>query len=128
MNNCEYCNLNLEIQSIILENEYCLFLQLKKPDIEGSGIIIPKEHRETVFDLTEKEWEATFSLLKKAKEVIDKEYKPDGYNIGWNCGTTGGQHTFHAHLHVIPRYEDEPYAGKGIRYWFKSPENKRKKS
>lgn len=128
MNNCEYCNLNLEIQSIILENEYCLFLQLKKPDIEGSGIIIPKEHRETVFDLTEKELEATFSLLKKAKEVIDKEYKPDGYNIGWNCGTTGGQHTFHAHLHVIPRYEDEPYAGKGIRYWFKSPENKRKKS
>jgi diadenosine tetraphosphate (Ap4A) HIT family hydrolase len=111
-----------------LENEYCLFLQLKKPDIEGSGIIIPKEHRETVFDLTEKELEATFSLLKKAKEVIDKEYKPDGYNIGWNCGTTGGQHIFHAHLHVIPRYEDEPYAGKGIRYWFKSPENKRKKS
>ena len=48
-----------------------------------------------------------------------------GYNIGWNVNEVGGQEIFHAHLHVIPRYEDEPMSGKGIRYWIKQPQNKR---
>lgn len=93
---------------------------------EGSGLIIPKEHRETVFDLTSIEWEATYSLLQEAKRFIDEQLHPDGYNIGWNIGKVGGQVVFHAHMHVIPRYADELYSGKGMRYWFKQPENKRK--
>jgi diadenosine tetraphosphate (Ap4A) HIT family hydrolase len=127
MSNCEYCHLILENQRIVLENEHCIFLQLLNPDIEGSGIIIPKAHRETVFDLTNEEWAATYALILEAKEMIDREHKPDGYNVGWNCGSVGGQHIFHSHLHIIPRFEDEAFAGKGIRNWFKSPENKRKK-
>jgi len=31
----------------------------------------------------------------------------------------------HAHLHIIPRYKDEPFSGKGIRHWLKSDENMR---
>ena len=125
MNTCEYCNLKFDDQKLVLENEHCLFLMLKQPDIEGSGIIIPRKHRETVFDLTEQECISTNALLKEVKGHIDMEYKPDGYNVGWNCGSVGGQHVFHAHLHVIPRYADELYAGKGIRNWFKSKENRR---
>jgi diadenosine tetraphosphate (Ap4A) HIT family hydrolase len=36
-----------------------------------------------------------------------------------------GIEDYYAHLHVIPRYADEPLAGKGIRYWLKQPANKR---
>lgn len=91
----------------------------------GSGLIIPKAHRATVFDLTDTEWTATFSLLGEVKRLLDRMYAPQGYNLGWNCGAVAGQEIFHAHLHVMPRYLDEPYAGKGIRYWLKQPENKR---
>uniref|UniRef100_UPI0035A02FFB HIT family protein n=1 Tax=Brevibacillus daliensis TaxID=2892995 RepID=UPI0035A02FFB len=59
------------------------------------------------------------------KQGLDQRYNPDGYNIGWNCKAVGGQHIQHAHLHVIPRYKSEPFAGKGIRHWLKSRENKR---
>ncbi|MFC7680747.1 HIT family protein [Paenibacillus sp. GCM10028914] len=126
MSHCELCNPNFDYQKLILENDHCMFLMLNRTDIEGSGIIIPRQHRETVFDLTEEEWNSTYALLKEVKYIIDQEYKPDGYNVGWNCGSVGGQHIFHAHLHVLPRYADEFYAGKGIRNWFKSSENKRK--
>jgi len=123
---CPFCDLESNArQEIILENELCLFLQEPQEVLIGSGIIIPKEHRESVFDLTEKEWQATFSLLQLAKEIIDAKYKPNGYNIGWNIGTVAGQEIFHVHLHIIPRYIDEPLAGKGIRYWFKQASNKR---
>lgn len=122
---CPFCNPGMDPeQKVVLANEYCYFLQKPQPVLVGSGLIVPKQHRETVFDLTREEWDATYSLLQEAKALLDKEYHPDGYNIGWNCGRVGGQEVFHAHLHVIPRFADEPLAGKGIRYWIKQPENK----
>ena len=122
---CPFCQLDSVRGQIILENEHCLFLQTPQEVLIGSGIIIPRAHRETVFDLTEEEWASTFALLKQAKALLDVRYAPSGYNIGWNNGRVAGQEIFHVHLHVIPRYADEPLAGKGIRYWIKQPENKR---
>ncbi len=92
---------------------------LKDNVLKGSYVIIPKSQVETPFDLTEEEWNDTFLLLKDVKQYLDKKYKPDGYNVGWNVGKVGGQNVAHAHLHVLPRYKDEPLAGKGIRFMFK---------
>jgi len=91
----------------------------------GSFVIIPKSLVPTPFELSEQEWADTKRMLDVVKEYIDEKYKPDGYNIGWNVGKTAGQTVAHAHLHVIPRHNDEPFAGKGIRYWIKKDENKR---
>lgn len=99
---------------------------LKNNTLIGSFVIIPKSQVGTPFDLSDKEWEDTKLLMREVKAYIDNKYKPDGYNVGWNVGVAGGQEIAHAHLHIIPRYNDELYAGKGIRYWFKQPENVRK--
>ena len=32
-------------------------------------------------------------LIEKAKEIIEKEFKPDGYNIGMNCGEAAGSNS-----------------------------------
>lgn len=129
MDKCPFCGFRDDSKGrVALENDLCIFIQFHDSIPEGSGIVIPRKHRETVFDLTPAEWEATHSLLNEVKQIIDKQFKPDGYNVGWNVGKVGGQEVFHAHLHVIPRYADELYAGKGIRYWIKQPENKRRKS
>jgi diadenosine tetraphosphate (Ap4A) HIT family hydrolase len=122
---CQFCPPALNPEYVILENTHCLFLQRQEPVLVGSGLIIPRRHCETVFDLTSEEWEATFVLLQHVKALLDHEYEPQGYNVGWNCGPVGGQEIFHAHLHVIPRYRDEPLAGKGIRYWLKQEINVR---
>ena len=110
----------------MLENQQCLFLQQPQPVLVGSGIIIPRRHCVTVFDLLPDEWSATKRLLMEAKEQLDQVHRPAGYNVGWNVGTVGGQEIFHVHLHVIPRFADEPYAGRGIRYWLKQPSNARR--
>lgn len=124
--NCPFCSPETdEEQQIVLSNEHCIFVQKPQNILIGSGLIIPRAHRENVFDLTPQEWQATYDLLKEVKDFLDQEYRPQGYNIGWNCGEVGGQEIFHAHLHVIPRFEDEPLAGKGIRYWLKQPANQR---
>ena len=122
---CPFCPPNVSEVQAVLETPRCLFVQQPESVLVGSGMIIPKQHRETVFDLTAEEWQETLTLLLRVKALLDEQYAPDGYNIGWNCGPVGGQHVFHAHLHVIPRHKDEPLAGKGIRHWLKQDDNKR---
>ena len=126
-NGCALCQVCETLdQKILFSNDTVLFLQNVKEQgaLRGSGVIIPVRHAETVFDLTPDEVSATFALLKTVKAWMDEIYHPDGYNVGWNCGAVGGQRDMHAHLHVIPRFRQEPYAGCGIRHWFKQPENR----
>ena len=115
-----------DIEDPTFENDTMIAVRsnnLKNNTLIGSYVIIPKSQVGTPFDLSESEWKDTKALMATVKEYLDSKYNPDGYNIGWNVGKAAGQEVAHAHLHIIPRYADEPYAGKGIRYWFKQPEN-----
>lgn len=123
---CPYCPVVDPEQRIIFRNDLTLFLQHERYQgaLKHSGIIIPIAHRQTVFDLTEEELLASFKLLAVVKSWMDREFRPAGYNIGWNSGATAGQEVFHAHMHVIPRFAEEPLAGKGIRTLLKSDANR----
>jgi len=126
MSNCIFCNWQTDTRGTLLfENEFCVCMEQPEPVLVGSCIIIPKAHKITVFDLSNDEWTATKELIDKTREYLDAKYNPDGYNVGWNCGTAAGQSEFHAHLHIIPRHADEPLAGRGIRSWIKREENRR---
>jgi diadenosine tetraphosphate (Ap4A) HIT family hydrolase len=126
--NCPFCEPEKDHnQQIVFESEHCYYLQHPQYQevLEGTGLIVPKLHRETVFDLTPEEWRDTYDLLQKVKKYADESYHPDGYTLGWNVGDASNQSVKHAHLHIIPRFNDEPFAGKGLRHWIKSEENRR---
>jgi len=88
-------------------------------------MVLPRRHLASPFDLDSDEWAATHGLLVALREMLDDMFAPDGYNIGWNIGAVGGQSVPHVHCHLIPRYADEPFAGRGMRAWIKSDENRR---
>ncbi len=123
---CPYCSLKASDPKVVFRDDHVCFLQDRRYQgaLKHSGVIIPVAHRETVFDLTEVEVAATFHLLRRVKAWMDAEFSPDGYNVGCNCGRAGGQEIFHAHLHVIPRFRQEPLAGQGIRSHLKSDANR----
>jgi diadenosine tetraphosphate (Ap4A) HIT family hydrolase len=123
---CPYCPVADPDASIVFRDDLVLFMQNPRQQgaLRYSGIIIPIAHRPTAFDLTEDEVLATFVLLQKVKAWMDATYRPKGYNLGWNCGHTAGQVIMHAHLHVIPRFPQEPLAGQGIRSYLKSELNR----
>jgi hypothetical protein len=64
---------------------------------------------------------ATHELLLAAKAAQDGRLEPDGYTLVWNCWPEVG----HAHLHVLPRFDDEPLAELGGRSAIKAPQNVR---
>ncbi|GGF90433.1 HIT family protein [Paenibacillus abyssi] len=123
---CVFCNQEIEKrQKQILRNNHCIFFQMPQEVLIGSGVIVPIKHRENVFELTEEEWLSTYSLLQEVKRHLDELHYPQGYNLAWNTNKAAGQHLFHSHLHVIPRFEDEPLTGKDLRSFIGSEENKR---
>ena len=48
---------------------------------------------------------------------------PDGYLLGWNQGGV-----LHPHMHVIPRFDDEPLSDRWLRSAINVPENKQARS
>lgn len=123
---CVFCNANLmPSQKEILSNEHCIFFQVPQQILIGSGVLVPRLHRENVFELTEEEWNATYRLIHEVKAYLDERHQPDGYNLNWNTRGAAGQHLFHSHLHIIPRYRDEPLAGKDIRSFLDREHNLR---
>ncbi len=123
---CVFCLDNGLVKGKILyQDELWYYQQFDNGEVKGGGMIITTRHIKTPFEINEKEWSQLHKLLPKFKSYVD-EHDPDGYNIGWNIGEIGGQHVEHAHLHIFPRFKDEPLATKGIRHFFKLPQNKRK--
>jgi len=56
-------------------------------------------------------------LVVAVRDQLDRLYHPDGYNVGFNDGVAAGQTTFHAHLHVIPRFDgDVTSPAGGVRH------------
>ncbi len=103
MSDCIFCK-NLPR---VLENELAYCLYDIKPITQGHMLFIPKRHHVDIFESTPEELKAVFELIQKAKELLLKEYKPDGFNIVANCGGVAGQIVMHAHVHLLPRYHGQ---------------------
>ena len=123
---CPFCIDNNLLRVNVLHQDTVWYItDMEEGGINNAVMAITKRHTETPFDINEQEWLSLHKLMDKMKKLVDEKDKPDGYDLGWNVYKTGGQNVAHAHLHLLARYKDEPLAGKGIRYAFKQPDNKR---
>lgn len=126
---CDFCALDtFRNAEVFIEGELTFFACDAfgaSQVLPGGGIICTLAHRETPFDMTAEEWSDTREMLERAKSVLDERLSPDGYNLIWNVKPDGGQEVAHVHLHIIPRFHDEPFAGRGARWHLKQAENRR---
>ncbi|NPA44454.1 MAG: HIT family protein [Chlorobi bacterium] len=112
MKNCVFCN--IDKNKIIAKSEYSLAFFDNFPVNKGHILIIPKNHIENYFDLSDIEKKDIWKLVDKVKIIIEKKFNPDGFNIGINIGKYAGQTINHCHIHIIPRYKgdmDNPEGG-----------------
>jgi diadenosine tetraphosphate (Ap4A) HIT family hydrolase len=87
------------------------------PISPGHTLVIPKRHVASFFELTAEERSGLLALLDEAKADLDREFSPQGYNIGVNDGKAAGQTIAHVHIHLIPRFAgDRPDPRGGVRW------------
>jgi len=114
---CFFCQPENQKNKLITENNFCVARFDEFPVSKGHVLIIPKKHINSFFDLTQDEVVKIYSLMSEAKSIIQKEYNPDGYNIGVNDGVAAGRTIHHLHIHIIPRYTgDVENPRGGVRY------------
>lgn len=112
---CVFCTLPAE--RIVFSNPFGLVIRDAFPISIGHTLIIPRRHVGSFFDIDASERDALFALLEEAKRRLDKEFKPDGYNIGINDGPSAGQTIAHLHIHLIPRYQGDREDSRGGVRW-----------
>ena len=101
-NPCLFCN--TKESGFTNQNELAYASYDTYPVSKYHCLIIPKRHIKDFFELTDEELLACNDLFKKVKdEVIKKDPKIDGFNLGANAGEVSGQSILHCHFHLIPR-------------------------
>ncbi len=91
----------------VIENELAFAHYDTYPVNPGHCLIITRRHVAEYFQATAEEKAAIWTLVDEMKLIIDKEYKPDAYNVGVNIGKAAGQSIPHLHIHMMPRYKGD---------------------
>jgi histidine triad (HIT) family protein len=106
MSDCIFCKIiKGEIPSAkVFENDDVVaFLDISQVT-KGHTLVIPKVHKENIFELTPEIASKLFEVVPEISNAIKKAYNPIGLNLLNNNGEKAGQSVFHYHLHIIPRY------------------------
>ena len=101
-NPCLFCE--SKESGIIIENHLAYVSYDTYPVSKYHCLIIPKRHMKNFFDLTNDELVACNDLIKIIKkDIINKDPRVEGFNLGTNIGRVSGQSILHCHFHLIPR-------------------------
>ena len=109
MENCIFCKIiNNELSSFTVyeDADFKAILDLS-PATVGHILIIPKEHANTLLELSNDKASKILILAKKIITAMKEVYGFNNYNLIQNNGRIAGQTVDHFHLHLIPRYSVE---------------------
>jgi diadenosine tetraphosphate (Ap4A) HIT family hydrolase len=108
---CPFCNPFAD--EIVARNDLCYARWDRYPVSKGHLLIMPFRHVQDLFSLTPDEGQAMLVLINECKAVIEENFRPAGYNIGFNIGKAAGQTVMHCHCHMIPRYAGDVKEPRG---------------
>ncbi|AFZ03136.1 bifunctional class I SAM-dependent methyltransferase/HIT family protein [Calothrix sp. PCC 6303] len=114
-NNCLFCNPRQNLK-LITESATAYAILDGYPLSNGHTLVIPKRHVSNYFDLPFKEQSACWLMVNKVQEILNQEFKPDGFNVGMNVNREAGQNMMHVSIHIVPRYGGDVMGAKsGMR-------------
>ena len=103
---CTFCRISEE--SVLWENELAIGIADKFAVTAGHTLLLPKRHIGDYFDLYKPEKNALDALVLQTKTTLQQQDSTiTGFNIGANSGASAGQTIFHAHMHLIPRRDND---------------------
>lgn len=73
----------------------------------GHIIIAPNKHFENIYDIHQEYLSEISGVARKVALLLKESYKCDGISTLQNNEPAGGQHAFHYHFHVFPRYKND---------------------
>ncbi|RKQ69794.1 histidine triad (HIT) family protein [Litorimonas taeanensis] len=97
----------------VYEDEHILVIMDAFPQSRGHCLVIPKRPVRNLLALAPKDVGRLFGTVQRVAQAVDKALSPDGIVVTQFNGAPAGQSVFHLHVHVIPKFDSENFAGHG---------------
>ena len=99
---CPFC------RKEIIEKSFCTITRFSAlyniaPILPGHSLIIPNNHYESLFELSDDELSEMMLFARKITLVLKTVFECDGFDWTIQDGISAGQTVPHLHLHIIPR-------------------------
>jgi len=111
---CLFCKIikgEIPAYKVYEDNDFLVILDINPVNL-GHTLIIPKVHFVNIFDTPETTASQIGPIIKKISPAVKNGTKADGVNVIINNEKAAGQLIFHAHVHIIPRFEND-----GFTHW-----------
>ena len=108
---CIFCKIiagEIPAEKVYEDADTLAFLDIK-PANPGHVLVIPKRHSRNLLDIPENEWLDVMKTVRRLAPIVKKATGAPGINLSMNNEPAAHQIVFHAHVHIIPRFEGDAH-------------------
>jgi histidine triad (HIT) family protein len=108
--NCIFCKILAgELPATIVdEDERTIAFMDIAPATRGHALVIPRAHTPDLLSVDGDDLQAVALATQRLAARMKERLGAGGVNLINSCGAIAWQTVFHFHVHVIPRYADDP--------------------
>ena len=107
---CIFCKIiagELPAQIIDEDERTVAFMDIA-PWTRGHALVVPRRHSRDLLEIHPEDLTAVVRAAQRLAGRAHERLGADGVNLINSCGSAAWQTVFHFHVHVIPRYADDP--------------------
>ena len=108
---CRFCEIAAgdPDEHVLLADDRTVAFLDKEPVHPGHSLVIPRDHWAGLPEISDGAVRALYSTVRRVAVAIDRTVDPEGINAIHSSGSAAGQDVHHAHVHVIPRYQEDRF-------------------
>ena len=114
MENCIFCQIiaGKAPAAIVYRDEQVIAFMALNQVTQGHTLVVPIRHVKDIYELPDDLAGPLLSTAARIARGNKRAFKADGMMLWQLNERAGGQSVFHLHIHVIPRYLGDPWAGR----------------
>lgn len=94
--------------TVVAETDRAVAIMDISPATRGHMLVLPRAHTPDLLTIPAADLAAVAELAQQMARVAMERLGAAGVNILQSSGAAAWQTVFHLHVHVIPRYQDDP--------------------
>lgn len=109
MSTCIFCQIisgDIASRKVLETPTHLAFLDIFPANL-GHTLVIPKAHRCDIHEMSAQEYGDLAATAKQVADLLQEKLGAQGITIFQMNKEAGWQTVFHAHMHVIPRFEGD---------------------
>jgi histidine triad (HIT) family protein len=107
---CLFCGIvagDVAAQIVDSDQHTVAFMDIN-PATRGHSLVVPRRHSADLMEISDQDLQQTMLAARRLARRIGEALEPDGFNLLNSCRPAAWQTVFHFHVHVVPRYDDDP--------------------